>query len=160
MKPFEAPLDDILFSLDHVAGAGALADWDGALAGEILGHFAAFAEGVIAPLDEPGDAQGCRLENGAVKMPDGFAAAYAELAEGGWQGLTAPETFGGMAQNQLVAAAVSEMPTSEKCGTMWNVVPVVAMLLTVTMSVRSQNAGVRAASTSMKLTSSVFPVIC
>ena len=30
-----------------------------------------------------------------MKMPDGFAAAYAELAEGGWQGLTAPETFGG-----------------------------------------------------------------
>ncbi|WP_283639026.1 acyl-CoA dehydrogenase family protein [Marinovum algicola] len=109
MKPFEAPLDDILFSLNHVAGVDTLAVWDGALAGEILGHFAAFAEGVIAPLDEPGDAQGCRLEDGTVKMPDGFAAAYAELAEGGWQGLTAPESFGGMAQNHLVAAAVSEI---------------------------------------------------
>ena len=109
MKPFAAPVDDILFSLNKVAGAADLPDWDSQLCAEIVGHFALFAEAEIAPLDEPGDAQGCRLEAGSVSMPDGFCAAFTALANGGWQGLTAPEIYGGMAQKNLVAAAVSEV---------------------------------------------------
>ena len=109
MTPFKAPVEDILFSLNHVAGASVVAEWDSSQSGEILSHFAAFAENIIAPLDEPGDKQGCALKNAQVVMPDGFSHAYSLLIEGGWQGLTAPEAFGGMAQNPLVAAAVSEV---------------------------------------------------
>ncbi|ODR92089.1 acyl-CoA dehydrogenase family protein [Sinorhizobium alkalisoli] len=109
MIPFTAPVDDILFSLRHVADAPSLPDWDDELAEGIIGHFAAFAEGVIAPLDEPGDRQGCRLENGRVRMPDGFGEAFGRLAQMGWQGLSAPESFGGMGQGPLVAAMVSEI---------------------------------------------------
>jgi len=109
VTPFTAPVDDILFSLRSVAGATSVADWDDELAEGIVTHFASFTEGVIAPLDESGDRQGCRFDNGRVTMPDGFVAAFAELAEGGWQGLSAPEEFGGMAQNHLIAAAVSEV---------------------------------------------------
>lgn len=53
MIPFAAPVDDILFSLRHVADVARLPDWDGELAEGIITHFASFAEGVIAPLDEP-----------------------------------------------------------------------------------------------------------
>ena len=109
MTPFKAPIDDILFSLNKVAGADQLPDWDVETVVEIIGHFASFAEGEIAPLDESGDAQGARLVDGRVKMPGGFGTTYQALAEGGWQGLTAPEEFGGMAQNHLIAAAVSEI---------------------------------------------------
>ncbi|SFA68958.1 hypothetical protein SAMN05421688_0066 [Poseidonocella pacifica] len=109
MTAFEAPVDDILFSLQNVAGADQLPQWDGDLGPEIIKHFAAFAEGVIAPLNAPGDRQGCALENGYVRMPDGFAEAFAQLSAMGWQGLSAPEEHGGMAQNALVAAAVSEI---------------------------------------------------
>ncbi|MXN64397.1 acyl-CoA dehydrogenase [Stappia sp. GBMRC 2046] len=109
MSDFHAPVDDILFSLRHVARADRLADWDDELAGEIIGHFASFAEGRIAPLDASGDAQGCRLENGRVRMPDGFAEVYAELAGQGWQGLSAPEEFGGQGLNGAVRAGVSEI---------------------------------------------------
>ncbi|WP_460274296.1 acyl-CoA dehydrogenase family protein [Celeribacter sp. ULVN23_4] len=109
MTPFKAPLDDILFCLREVAGADRLPDWDDELAEGILEHFSSFAEGVIAPLDEPGDAQGCTLNEGRVTMPDGFKDAFDQLAEGGWQGLTAPEDFGGMGQNALLAAGVSEI---------------------------------------------------
>ena len=77
MRQFHAPVDDILFSLRHVARADQLPDWDDELAGEIIGHFASFAEGRIAPLDATGDAQGCRLSGGRVQMPDGFKALYA-----------------------------------------------------------------------------------
>jgi alkylation response protein AidB-like acyl-CoA dehydrogenase len=109
MIPFAAPTDDILFSLRDVAGAADLPEWDDDLATDILTAFAAFAEGVIAPLDATGDAQGCRLENGRVRMPDGFREAFAQLAEMGWQGLTAPENLGGMGQGPLLAAMVSEV---------------------------------------------------
>lgn len=109
MTSFKAPTDDILFSLAHVAEATGLDEWDAELAVDILGHFAGFAEGVIAPLNAVGDQQHARLVNGRVRMPDGFAAAYAQLAGDGWQGLTAPERFGGMEASTLIAAAVSEV---------------------------------------------------
>ena len=109
MISFTAPTEDILFSLHHVAEANALRDWDLELASDILGHFAGFAEGVIAPLNAVGDRQHARLVNGRVQMPDGFGAAYAQLAQDGWQGLTAPECFGGMGASPLIAAAVSEV---------------------------------------------------
>lgn len=111
MSAFHAPTDDILFSLRHVARADRLPDWDDELAGEIIAHFAAFAEGRIAPLDATGDAQGCRMENGRVRMPDGFPALFHDLAEQGWQGLAAPEEFGGQGQNAAVLAGVSEVFT-------------------------------------------------
>ncbi|GGE38352.1 acyl-CoA dehydrogenase family protein [Actibacterium pelagium] len=109
MKPFQAPIEDILFSLNHVAGANGLATWDAEFAAEIGGHFAAFAEGEIAPLDEPGDLQGCRLENGRVSMPDGFAEVYRAYAEQGWPSLTVPEEYGGQGMGGLIHAITSEV---------------------------------------------------
>lgn len=109
MTAFHAPLDDILFSLRHVARADRLPDWDDELAAEIIGHFASFAEGRIAPLDALGDAEGCRLENGRVRMPAGFRELYAELAGQGWQGLSIPEAFGGQALSAAIRAGVSEI---------------------------------------------------
>jgi alkylation response protein AidB-like acyl-CoA dehydrogenase len=111
MKPFAAPLDDILFCLTHVAGAANLPDFDADLAVEIGGHFAAFAEGQLAPLNEPGDSQGCRLVEGRVRMPGGFREAYAAYAEQGWPGLTIPEAFGGQGLDAGVLAITSEIFT-------------------------------------------------
>ena len=107
MTEFHAPVDDILHSL-NLAGRN-LPGWDGETAAEIVGHFASFAEGVLAPLDEIGDRQGCRLENGRVRMPDGFGDGFRQLAEGGWQGLRVPEEFDGMGLDAMIAAAVSEI---------------------------------------------------
>ncbi|WP_269585876.1 acyl-CoA dehydrogenase family protein [Roseibium sp. Sym1] len=111
MKPFSAPLDDILFSLEHVTGAPVLPHWDRELASEIGAHFAAFAEEQLAPLNEPGDRQGCRLENGRVRMPDGFVETYAAYAEQGWPGLTVPEAYGGQGLDATVLAITSEIFT-------------------------------------------------
>ncbi len=109
MKPFQAPLNDILFSLEHVVGASELPDWDAEFAAEVGGHFSAFAEGEIAPLDEAGDMQGCRLEDGRVSMPDGFPNVYKAYAEQGWPSLTAPEKFGGQGMGALMLAITSEI---------------------------------------------------
>ncbi len=109
MKPFAAPVDDILFSLDAIAGAHRMPGWDGGLARDLADHFAGFAEAEIAPLDAPGDAQGCRLEQGRVRMPEGFAALYRRYAEQGWPGLTAPEEFGGQGMGAAMGAITSEI---------------------------------------------------
>lgn len=107
MTPFQAPLDDIFHSLRSLAGD--LPGWDADLSEEIARHFASLAEGVLAPLNATGDQQGCRLENGRVRMPAGFSDAFARLGEDGWQGLTAPEAFGGQDMDHLTAAALSEI---------------------------------------------------
>lgn len=111
MKPFRAPVEDILFSLTEVAQAGRIPGWDHDTAREVIGAFATFAEERIAPLDEIGDREGCRLANGRVRMPSGFPELYRELAEQGWQGLSAPEEFGGQGLGEAVLAGVSEIFT-------------------------------------------------
>ncbi|MCB1438991.1 MAG: acyl-CoA dehydrogenase family protein [Nitratireductor sp.] len=111
MKPFKAPVEDILFSLEHVANAARLPEWDGELVSQIVQHFAEFAEGEIAPVDEPGDIEGCRLEDGRVKMPNGFAEVFRSYAEQGWTGLSVPEAYGGQGMGGPVLAATSEIFT-------------------------------------------------
>ncbi|MGI9501053.1 MAG: acyl-CoA dehydrogenase family protein [Geminicoccaceae bacterium] len=109
MISFTAPVGDILHAYRFAAQADDLPDWDDDIAKAVLEHFSDLAEGVIAPLDEIGDREGALLENGRVRMPEGFREAYRQLAEGGWQGLTAPERFGGMGAHPLLAAGVSEI---------------------------------------------------
>ena len=118
MTPFKAPLEDILFCLTHVAGAARLPDWDDELAEGILDHFGAFAEGVIAPLDEPGDAQGCALNDGRVTMPDGFKPAFDQLVEGFGAKLlkrrppfVLGQIIGAFCTQSLAPLALAEIPT-------------------------------------------------
>jgi alkylation response protein AidB-like acyl-CoA dehydrogenase len=61
----------------------------------ILEHCAKFCEGVLAPLNYSGDVEGCSWVDGQVKTPKGFKAAYDQFVEGGWQGLSHPERYGG-----------------------------------------------------------------
>ncbi|MEZ5768901.1 MAG: acyl-CoA dehydrogenase family protein [Paracoccaceae bacterium] len=111
MKPFSAPVDDIMFTLEHVADAPRLELFDAELSREIAQHFAAFAEGVIAPIDEPGDREGAALKDGRVELPTGYKSAFAAFAEQGWSGLTAPEEFGGQGLDGVIGAIVSEIET-------------------------------------------------
>ena len=91
-----------------MARAPLIDGWDHDFAAEIGKHFAAFAEGEIAPIDEMGD-QRCRLENGRVRLPSGCKEMYAAYCDQGWPGLTAPEEFGGQAQDALILAMTSEI---------------------------------------------------
>lgn len=109
MIPFSAPLDDILFSLDHVAGAAVDCGYDRDLHAEIARHFAAFAEAELAPLNAAGDAQGARLDGGRVRMPDGFREAYRRYCDQGWPGLVVPEDRGGQGLGAFALAITSEI---------------------------------------------------
>jgi hypothetical protein len=109
MTAFRAPLADILFTLHHLSGADRQRGWDGDLATEIITQFTRFAEARLAPLDAQGDREGCRFADGQVHLPRGFAGAYAELAAGGWQGLSLPEDAGGMGLPGIVQGCVTEV---------------------------------------------------
>ncbi|KFI24635.1 acyl-CoA dehydrogenase family protein [Paenirhodobacter enshiensis] len=109
MIPFTAAVDDILFTLGPVAGAGRLPGWDDDLAREVVTQFARLAETAIAPADAPADRDGCRLENGRVAMPAGLGAAYRAFAGQGWPGLTLPEDAGGQESPAALAGALTEI---------------------------------------------------
>ncbi|MBB4064387.1 acyl-CoA dehydrogenase [Gellertiella hungarica] len=113
---YKAPVEDILFTLKHVAGLGpaleegALGDLSEDLVDAILGEAGRFATEVVAPLGPQGDRQGARHEgDGVVTLPDGWADLYRQWIEGGWNGLTAPEAYGGQALPHMLNVAALEM---------------------------------------------------
>ncbi|MEE4187179.1 MAG: acyl-CoA dehydrogenase C-terminal domain-containing protein, partial [Roseobacter sp.] len=67
---------------------------------------------VVAPLNVVGDTEGCTLENGVVRTPTGFKAAFDEVRAGGWTGLDMPEQYGGQNMPCVIGTAVGEMFSS------------------------------------------------
>ena len=64
---------------------------------------------VLAPLNTVGDGQGCKLENGVVRTPEGFKDAYDQMRAGGWMGQDADPDYGGQGMPYLLHSAVGEM---------------------------------------------------
>jgi len=58
-------------------------DLDDGSTGAVLEGAAKLATGVLAPLNPVGDREGCVLENGIVRTPTGFKAAFDALKHGG-----------------------------------------------------------------------------
>ncbi|MBY3167995.1 acyl-CoA dehydrogenase [Rhizobium laguerreae] len=112
---YKAPVEEIAFTLKHVAGMGEaiskglLGDLGEDLVDAILAEAGRFATEEVAPLAEIGDRQGARLEGGEVRLPDGWRDLYRHWIAGGWNGLTAPETFGGQALPHMLNVAALEM---------------------------------------------------
>ena len=112
---YQAPVEDIAFTLKHAAGMGeALAqglygDLDAEMIDAVLGEAGRFAGEVIAPLNRIGDKHGTPFKDGAVTMPPGWKEAYASWIAAGWNGLAAPEEFGGQNLPHALNAACIEM---------------------------------------------------
>ncbi|MGI2035155.1 acyl-CoA dehydrogenase [Rhizobium panacihumi] len=112
---YKAPVEEIAFTLNHVAGLGSaleegrLGDLSGDLVDAILSEAGRFAGEEIAPLGESGDREGARLVDGKVITPNGWPALYKAWCEGGWNGLTGPEDFGGQALPHMLNVAALEM---------------------------------------------------
>lgn len=112
---YKAPVDEILFTLKHVAGLGedlangVYGDLDSDLVDAIVGEAGRFATEEIAPLADIGDRQGSKLVDGKVVTPDGWRDLYRNWAAGGWNSLTAPEEFGGQALPHMLHIAAMEL---------------------------------------------------
>jgi len=114
MSTYHAPLRDMQFVLTELAGIGDVAKLPGYeeaadAVDSILEEAAAFATGVLDPLNRVGDTEGCTFRDGEVKTPTGFKEAYKQFAAAGWIGLPVPEEFGGQGLPQLLLGPTLEM---------------------------------------------------
>ncbi|MGE0735393.1 MAG: acyl-CoA dehydrogenase [Alphaproteobacteria bacterium] len=115
MSEYRAPLQDIRFTLNQIAGLADLATLPGYeeatpdLVDQVLEEAAKLATGVIGPINRVGDQQGARLENGVVRTPAGFKEAYRKFVDGGWQGIPFDPEWGGQGLPWAVTTAVTEM---------------------------------------------------
>lgn len=112
---YKSPLRDLrfvyyeLFDGDELARLPGFEDATQDTVEAVLEEMGKIASEVLQPLNGPGDEQGCRLENGAVRAPDGFRDAWELLREGGWMGLTARPEYGGQGMPYSVGVAASEL---------------------------------------------------
>ncbi len=115
MPEYQAPLKDMQFAINELADIDLLTSLPGFedatpdMVEAILQQASVLANEVYSPLNQPGDQHGTFIEDGLVVTPPGFAEAYHQFAENGWQGLSQSPDFGGQGMPFLVQSAVSEM---------------------------------------------------
>jgi alkylation response protein AidB-like acyl-CoA dehydrogenase len=113
---FRAPVRDIAFALNEVAGLKRLLalfpDLDADTCLQVLSAAGEFTTDVLAPLNRSGDMEGAQFENGRVFAAPGFAGAYRQYIDGGWTSLNAPAEFGGQGLPRSIALAVFDMVTA------------------------------------------------
>ncbi|HUN69048.1 MAG TPA: acyl-CoA dehydrogenase [Burkholderiales bacterium] len=118
MSSYVAPLKDMRFALNELAGLAEVAKLPGYgdatpdTVDAILDEASKFATEILDPLNYPGDQEGSQWRDGAVSTPKGFKEAYRQYAEGGWSALPFEHEWGGQGLPKLVATAVEEMLTS------------------------------------------------
>ena len=112
---YQAPLKDMLFAMQELAGLAKVSalpgfeDYDIDTAQAVLEESAKFCEGVVAPLNWEGDKNPSSWKDRAVTTTPGFKEAFKQFAEGGWQGVIHPSEFGGQGLPKLIATPCAEM---------------------------------------------------
>jgi alkylation response protein AidB-like acyl-CoA dehydrogenase len=121
MPQYTPPLRDMQFVLHELLDVTAElrrlpahADIDAETINAVLEEGGKFAAEVLAPLNAPGDAEGCRYDRQthAVSTPAGFKEAYAKYVEGGWPSLSADKAYGGQGLPHVVNQSFYEMLNS------------------------------------------------
>ena len=74
----------------------------------VLEEAGKIAVNVLLPINASGDQQGCTLENGVVRTPDGFKEAFATVRDGGWTALDANPDYGGQGMPYVMQSMVGE----------------------------------------------------
>ena len=112
---YQAPLKDMLFAMQELAGLTQVTalpgfeEFDQDTAQAVLEEAAKLCEGVVAPLNRDGDTNPSHWHDGQVTTTPGFKQAYAQFAQGGWQGVIHPTAFGGQGFPKLIATPCAEM---------------------------------------------------
>ena len=114
MPSYSAPTKDLLFVIHDMLQADTLDvpgydELERDMTSAILEEAGKLASEVLAPLNPVGDAQGCVLENGVVRTPDGFKQAFEQMKEGGWTALDCDPDYGGQGMPYLMGTAVGEI---------------------------------------------------
>ncbi len=114
MTRYTAPVQDMQFLLHDVLNVTGsdipgYADLDAGFTSAVLEEAGKLASEVLEPLNAVGDREGCHLENGVVRTPKGFDAAFRQVKEGGWTALDCDPEYGGQGLPYLMGTAVGEM---------------------------------------------------
>jgi alkylation response protein AidB-like acyl-CoA dehydrogenase len=113
---YKSPVRDFTFILNEVleidryTNQPGFQDVSSDLVNQILEEGAKFADEVIAPINNPGDKEGCHWsEGGVVTGPKGWKEAYKAMSEAGWMALAADPAYGGQGMPSIVASAFGQM---------------------------------------------------
>ncbi|MBC7172635.1 MAG: acyl-CoA dehydrogenase family protein, partial [Polyangiaceae bacterium] len=115
LNRYKADLRDLQFLLfeqfgvQDLFGKEPFSEWGEEQCRMVLDEVYRFACEVTGPLNQIGDQQGCRIEDGRVKTPEGFKAAWEKLFEAGWATLGSPTELGGQDAPAILHALSSEM---------------------------------------------------
>jgi len=118
MPHYTPPLRDMQFLLHEVLDAvetlnlcPQFADLDADTVNAVIEEGGKFAAEQLAPLNLPGDEQGCTLDKATheVTPPAGFKAAYAQYVAGGWAALSCDPAFGGQGLPIILNQCLYEM---------------------------------------------------
>ena len=121
MPQYNPPLRDMQFVLHELLAAGdelqalpAHAEVDRDTMNAVLEEAGKFASQVVFPLNQSGDAEGCKLDTATheVKAPNGFRPAYEQFVEGGWPALSCDPEFGGQGLPVVLNQCLYEMLNS------------------------------------------------
>nr|WP_312033038.1 acyl-CoA dehydrogenase family protein [Ensifer sesbaniae] len=82
------------------------------LATSVLEEGGKFCAEILEPLNRSGGEEGCKLEDGLVTTPKGFADAYKAFAEAGWPGLSGDPEYGGQGLPRVLQILFDEMLSS------------------------------------------------
>jgi alkylation response protein AidB-like acyl-CoA dehydrogenase len=94
--------------IEELAQSEKFAGAESDLVEAIVSGVGEFAAGEFAPLNRVGDLEGAKLENGVVRLPDGFKDAYKAYVEQGWNAIASPTEFGGQGMPFTLACNVLE----------------------------------------------------
>ena len=112
---YQAPVKEMLFVMEQLAGLQNITalpgfeDYGIETAQAVLEESAKFCESVVAPLNWQGDQNPSSWKDRVVTTTPGFKEAFAQFAEGGWQGVIHPTEFGGQGFPKLIATGCTEM---------------------------------------------------
>ena len=117
MPVYKAPLEDMRFVLNDVFGAPEIwarmpqmSEITRDLADAVLEEAGRTTEGLLLPLNQRGDEQGCRRQDdGTVRTPDGFRDAFRTFAENGWTALAGNPEYGGQGMPKMLSVLFEEM---------------------------------------------------
>ena len=97
------------FKLDELLGKPPFANWGKEECLAVLGEAYGWVQKYLGPYNRTGDEEGCRLDDGQVRVPAGFKEAWKALFDAGWRTISVDEVHGGQAGPATLALMVEEM---------------------------------------------------
>lgn len=97
------------FKLGELLGKGAFEAWGEEEVRTTISECYRWVKEVTGPLNAIGDAEGCKIVDGRVHTPAGFAAAWTKLYEAGWKSISVDPEHGGAGAPRTLHCVTEEL---------------------------------------------------